>query len=245
MLRERQRRKHLDVGYADPKGQGTHELMLSLVDATEELLAPFTSLLSATLADAPSTTLCLCADRALCDLPLEALAALEGSVTARDYSVGFHLARLKGGDAGDTIDRGSLRYICDPRAEDVEGPSGSVQRDAGLPVLSTALRDDVGGVPGGRGLPLPGGAPAYPPVCQPAALLRHIRLPRGRRAPPRRPPLPPPPPVRHPAGQGRQRGLLPRPVQARHQHRLRHALAARPLRDVRAAFRPGGPMRRI
>lgn len=77
----------------------------------------------------------LCLDKGLSDLPLEAMACLKDCAVSRDFSLPFHLDRLAE-EGPNTIDSGKMKYFCDPRNEDIEGSSGTVHRDDGLPPLS-------------------------------------------------------------------------------------------------------------
>lgn len=92
--------------------------------------------------------------RVIVSLHTQALDCLADCSVARDFSLSFHLSRLTdcSGGGSKAIDKSSLRYICDPRNEDVEGPSGVVQREEGVEVISAAIKSDIVGRGGWQGV---------------------------------------------------------------------------------------------
>ena len=130
LLRTKQRRKHIDVGYSDD-GLSTRELALRIVDGTNELFSALLQVIKAYLAlheDKGLDSLVLICDQELCALPIESCHPLCTAfpAIARDFSLAMHMHRHASKEA---IDKGSMRYIVDPRNEDIEaGSVGTVKR---------------------------------------------------------------------------------------------------------------------
>jgi len=82
-------------------------------------------------------------DRELCALPLEACAPLNtGPAIARDFSLAMHMHR-RGSMAN--IDKGSMRYIVDPRNEDVEGGYVGTVKRVNFTTTCDAFTNDLQG----------------------------------------------------------------------------------------------------
>jgi hypothetical protein len=127
LLRTKQKRKHVDVSYLD-NGLTTQDLVLRVVKGTRGLLeAPLQVLASYLMLCDGIENIVLVCDRELCVLPLEACAPFNtGPAISRDFSLAMHMHRRK---TMANVDKGSMRYIVDPRNEDVEGGYvGTVKR---------------------------------------------------------------------------------------------------------------------
>ena len=144
LLRQKQKRKHVDVSYLDD-GLSTRQLTLNLVEATKELLAGPMETLTAYLAQHSGVdSAVLILDRQLCTLPVEMCAPLTSMVAmARDLSLAMHLHRIAGKQP---LDKGNARFIVDPRNEDIRGGyTGTVKRGE-FTMTCEAFATDLQGV---------------------------------------------------------------------------------------------------
>ena len=158
LLRSKQKRKHVDMGYLDD-GLPTRLLALRLLDNTQELLkAPMHAIAAHLRRYEGLESLVLICDRGLSALPLEScppLSTLFSSVS-RDFSLAMHMHRRESAAA---VDKGALRFIVDPRNEDVEASSvGTVKRPSTFATTCAAFGEDMegsfaGGVMGSDHIP--------------------------------------------------------------------------------------------
>jgi hypothetical protein len=158
LLRAKQKRKHVDLSYLDD-GLPTRTLALRVLEGTRELLqAPLQAIDAYLEQHQDLETAVLICDKDLCNLPLEACAPMSRRFTgvSRDFSLAMHMHRRA---AAAAIDKGGLRYIVDPRNQDVEAASvGTVKRRAGFTTTCQAFADDLeesfaGGVKGSDHIP--------------------------------------------------------------------------------------------
>ncbi|KAJ1487534.1 hypothetical protein T484DRAFT_1786182, partial [Baffinella frigidus] len=141
-VRDKQRRRHLDVGYHDDGAPPAH-ILLSLVKevegaallggalaAVEEALGEERLAGRSASSGAGGALVSLIIDRELESFPLEACGVLARCATARDFSLPLlHLRVSAAPNAGKgAADKSKLRFICDPRAEDRNGSNGTVAR---------------------------------------------------------------------------------------------------------------------
>jgi hypothetical protein len=128
LLRSKQKRKHIDVGYLDD-GLPTRELALRVVDGTQALLQDLMTVLASYFAQHEAlTNLVLLCDRELCTLPVQVCRPLASSFAgvARDFSLAMHMHRQR---SKAEVDKARLRYIVDPRSQDAQAAYvGTVKR---------------------------------------------------------------------------------------------------------------------